>query len=76
MLLKNYVFIAIQMPYRCHTDPLWMEEGDSLTLPYRQYGVYVTVDLRKTILPISLVHTQPHIVTEVDNLTDLFKQAG
>ena len=61
-----------------HTDaiPLWMKQGDSLTLPYTQYGVYVTVDLRKTILPIPLVDTQPHTITEVGNFTDLFKQAG
>ena len=37
-----------------------MKQDDYLTLPYTQYGVYVTVDLRKTILPISLVDTQPH----------------
>ena len=51
--------------YRCHTDPLWMKQGDSLTLPYTQYGEYVTVDLRKTILPIPLVDTQSHTITKV-----------
>ena len=45
-----------------HTGPLWMKEDDSLTLPYTQYGVYVTIDLRKTILLIPLVHTQPHTI--------------
>ena len=30
MLLKNHIFIAIQM----HTDPLWIKQSDSLTLPY------------------------------------------
>ena len=43
-----------------HTNPLWMKEDDSLTLPYTQYVVYATVDLRKTILPIPLIDTQPH----------------
>ena len=63
-------------PYRCHTDALWMKEGDSLTLSYIQYGVYVTNDLRKIILPIPLVDTQPHTIMEVGNFTDLFKQGG
>ena len=63
-----------------HTDAiqilLWMKQDDSLTFPYTQYGVYATVDLRKTILSIPLVHTQPHTIAEVGNFTDLFKQAG
>ena len=63
-----------------HTDAIQILYGwtkvNSLTLPYTQYGVYVTVDLRKTILPIPLVDTQPHTITEVGNFTDLFKQAG
>ena len=52
-----------------------MKQDDSLTLPYTQYGVYATVDWRKTILPMPLVHTQTHTITEVGNFTDLFKQA-
>ena len=68
--------VAEKSCLQCHIDPLWMKEGDSLTFPYTQYGVYATVDLRKTILPIPLVHTQPHTITEVGNSTDLFKQTG
>ena len=58
-----------------HTGPLWMKEGNSLNTSI--YTLAVTVDLRKTILPIPLVaHTQPHTITEVSNFTDLFKQVG
>ena len=52
-----------------HTDaiqiPLWMKEGDSLTLPYTQYGVYVTVDLRKTILPVLLLIHNPTLLRKL-----------
>ena len=62
MLLKNHVFIAIQMPYRCHTDPLLMR-GDSNTSIY-------------TVWCIPLVDTQHHTITEVGNFMNLFKQIG
>ena len=51
--------VAEKLCLHRNTDSLWMKQGDSLTLPYTQYDVYVTVDLMKTILPIPLVDTQP-----------------
>ena len=61
--------------YRCHTDRLWMKEGDWLSNTSIHTSA-VTVDLRKTILPILLVDTQPHTITEVGNFTNLFKKVG
>ena len=51
--------IMSSSPYKCHTDSLWMKEGDSPTLPYTPCGVYVTVNLRKTILPMVLLIHNP-----------------
>ena len=53
-----------------HTDPLWTKEGDSLAITYTSA---ITIDLRKTLLLIPLVDTQPHTIAEVGNFTDLFK---
>ena len=65
--------VAEKSCLHCHTDPLWMK-GDWLSNTFI-YTSGVTVDLRKTTLPIPLVNTRSHTITKVGNFTDLLKQA-
>ena len=47
--------------YRCHTDLLWMKQGDSPTLPYTQYGVYINCWFEEdNITHTSCSYTTPH----------------
>ena len=70
MLLKNHVFIAIQMPYRSSMDEKrWL----SNTSKYTHIGCNCWFEELENlrILSIPLVDAQPHTITKVGNFTDL-----